>query len=348
MSGSSLAVVPVPGADAIPAAPSAPDPIIHHADPDLAELEAARAAVAAEVDAPAAEPRAPAPAPAPGAPAMVPHARFQEVNAEMQRWRDAAAYHEGRAKALEQGQPAAPAAPAAPPGPPPEWAEAEAIEAGWTKAATDYENGATTATDLAAEQVQLLGRLLKMHVGAGMAAVKQEVAAALRGLQPQVGVVDRQVMAAHVTNLEAAHPWSTQLNQTEADLLTNMARTEAAAMGKSYPAGPAGTMALQQRVAEMASFYMPQWHPGEEPPTAAAPATPQPPPAAAPPARPPGPTQADVLEAARRQADLPPNTPSAHGANAGPITLDRISTMTDTELENMPKAERQRLMGISS
>lgn len=309
MSGSSLAVVPSPGADANAAAP---DPILRNFDPDVAELEAARAAVAAEQAAAPAAPAAPvvaptdpAPAPALGAPAMVPHARFQEVNAEMQRWRDAAAYHEGRAKALEQGQPATPAAPAAPPGPPPEWAEAEAIEAGWTKAATDYENGVTTATDLAAEQVQLLGRLLKMHVGAGMAAVKQEVAAALRSLQPQVGVVDRQVMAAHVTRLEAEHPWSTQINQTEADLLTNMARAEATAMGKSYPAGPAGTMALQQRVAEMASFYMPQWHPGTEPPAATTP-NPQPPPAATPPQRPPGPTQADVLEAARRQAALPP------------------------------------------
>lgn len=347
MSGSSLAVVPVPGDDAIPAA--APDPIIHHSDPDLAELEAARAAVAAEAAAPAAptaEPSAPAPAPAPGAPAMVPHARFQEVNAEMQRWRDAAAYHEGRARALEQGQPAAPAAPAEPPGPSPEVVEAIAIQDGWTKAATDYENGATTATDLAGEQVQLLGRLLRLHVGAAYEGIRHEIASAMRTMQPQVGIVDQQVMAQHQARLEAQHPWSTLLTKADADTLVNMARTEASAMGKSYPPGPAGTMALQQRVAEMASFYMPQWHPGEEPPTAAA--TPQPPPAVTPPARPPGPTQADVLEAARRQAALPPNTPSAHGANAGPITLDRISTMTDTEIENMPKAERQRLMGISS
>ena len=372
MSGSSLAVVEPKLDDAIaPAptpAPAAPPPF--YDDPNAAELEAARVAVAAEgqgqadaptppAPAPSADP-APAPAPVAGEPAPIPYARFRELAERVQRAETALAYAEGRIQVLTNGG----AAPVAPqpdnptPTEPPEYAEARAVEEEWNAAWSDYDTGATTAVELGQKQLGLLARVLRLHIDAGNRSMQAWMQQQLQSLPPQVGVVDQQVMEQHVVRLETEHPWSTVLNEREAKALLAMAQAEAAALGKTYPKGPVGTMALQERVAQLASKHMPEWHQGEEPPVVnprrpgSAPAAANPPAAhpPQPPARqaPVGPTRQDVETAIARANALPPNTPSAHGSASGPVTLARIDTMSDAELEALPAADRRRLLGIQS
>jgi hypothetical protein len=366
MSGSSLAVVEPKLDDANTPAST---PVPFHDDPDLAELEAARAAVAAEQASSGTSPPPTAPAPAggeaPAAPAAaggepppVPYARFAEVLARMTRAEQAAAYHEGRANALTApgGAPAPTDTPASTPAAePPEYAEARAIEQEWNEAWGEYDTGAITAADLGQRQVGLMARVVKLNMDRVVRDMQAWTQQAIRNLPPAVGVVDQQVMDEHVARLEAAHPWSAALSEKEASTLIRMAQAEAEMLGRAYPKGPTGTMALQQRVAELASIHMPQWHPGQEPPavnrrpgTAPAAINPQPAAPAAVPSRqaPNGPTREDIEAAMRRSAALPPNTPGAHGANSGPITLDRINTMSDEELVEMSPQERRRLLGI--
>jgi len=281
---------------------------------------------------------------------MVPVARFNEVLERAKRAEEAAAYHAGRAAAIaEQGQqPTTPGQPTAP-AKPPEYVEAEAIQADWEAAASEYDNGAITAVEFAEKQMPLLGRMLRLHVTAGIDRMAALIDQKLNGLQAAPGIVDQQVMRQQMVDLEAAHPWSKLMNEREANALVQMARAEASALGTNpYGPGPAGTMALRKRVAELASKHMPDWHPGEQPPAAAAPA-----PAATqpqPPAAPPGnrPTPADYSLALQRQAAHPPTAPSSHGQATGPITLDRIDTMSDAEIERLPEADRRRLLGVST
>ena len=360
MSGTNLAVVPQDSAPA-PAPASTPSPAPFYDDPDLRELEEARAAVAREAaeatkeQPPAAPPPAADPAPtqpaAPAAEIMVPKARFDEILDRMRKAEEAAAYHAGRAAAIaEQAQqPATPGQPAAP-AKPPEYVEAEAIQAEWEAAAGEYDNGAISAVEFAQKQMPLLGRMLRLHVTAGIDRMAGLIDQKLAGLQAAPGIVDQQVMRQQMDALEAAHPWSKVMNEREANALVQMARAEAQALGiNPYGPGPAGTMALRKRVAELATKHMPDWHPGEQPPAAAAsaPAAPQPqPPAAAPSGT--RPTPADYAQALARQAAHPPTAPSSHGQASGPITLDRIDTMTDAEIERLPEADRRRLLGVST
>lgn len=360
MSDRSLAVVP---ADNQPANTPAVTPAPYFDDPDQRELEEARAAVAAEEAARSGQAPAPTPAPAsppaaatPASPATsgtptVPLARFNEMAQRAKRAEEAAAYHAGALAALKEQQVQAPAntAPTAPVKPP-EYVEAEAIQAEWEAAAAEYDNGAISAVEFAQKQMPLMGRMLRLHVTTGMAQAVQQIEARLASHQAQPGLVDQQVMREQMVALGASHPWSTVMNEREAAALVQMARAEDAALGRStYAPGPAGTMALRKRVAELASLHMPEWHAGEQPPAAAsAPPATQPQPSAAAPANGARPTPADYERAMQRQAAHPPTTPSSHGQATGPITLDRIDTMSDAELERMPAAERQRLLGVST
>lgn len=344
MSGS-LAVVSPPADDPSPLSSFA------YVDPDILELEEARAAVAAEEAANAAAVPRPAPAEASQPPITVPHARF---NAALERARmaeEAAAYWQGRAAAQADAAAAQPAAPpqapaVVPAGPSPSEV-AQQIEEAWMAAATEWDTGSITGVEFEQRKLPLLARTLKLHQTALVDWMRGEIAAAVAAVRPALGIVDTQVMAAHVERLNAAHPWATVLSDPELSALTRMAVEEATALRRPFPEGPAGTMALQTRVAQMASVFGPAWHPEHTPPTAApAPAAPQP--AARLPARSAGtrPNRADVETALAREASSPPMTPARSGANAGPIDLTRIETMTDAEIEALPKADRRRLLGI--
>ena len=367
MSGSNLAVIEQPLDDAsLPAtstpndAPRAP----HYDDPDdqerreaLAAVEAERQAAAGAPATPPAKPAAPVTPPVTPPAAtdevMIPKARLDDALRRVQQAETALAYREGQLALLQQAGAPAPSAPeqAAPSPQELEAAQAREIEEQWGQAWTDYETGAITGAEKGAREVALLSRVIALNMGRVLRDAQAWTAQFVQSQAPAVGVVDQEVMRAHVDRLEAEHPWSRDLGEREAAALIQMARVEAQALGRPFPQGLAGTMALQKRVAELASIYMPQWRQGQEPPVNPQPRAATPPAAPAAPAprqSPTGPTRADVQEAMRRQAALPPNTPGAHGANSGPITLDRIDTMTDDELERMPKAERHRLLGIIS
>lgn len=325
-------------------------PSTFHDDPDQLELQEAERALAAEEAAAAGRP-APGPAQppvtaAPAANPSVPLPRFQEMVERARRAEEAAAYHEGRAAALQQQQPSAPAAP---PQQPPEWVEAAAIEEGMMAATADYDAGSITAVEMEQRKIPLLGRLLKLHIGSAIEAMRAEFHAALRSAQPAPGIVDQQVMAAHVASLTSKHPWASALSDQEMNALSQMAHAEAAAAGKQYPKTPQGTMLLQTRVAELASTFGPIWHPNTPPPEPAAhPSNPAAPVSAAP--RTPSvfdagnrPNQADVRTALARAATLPPNDPASRGNTAGGVTLQSINTMTDEEIEALDPATLERL-----
>lgn len=365
MSGSNLAVVehPLDGAN-LPATSTpvdnAPPIAQHYDDPDDQERRDALAAVEAERNAsgsatPQQTPAAPAPAAAPPAAndeVMIPKARFDELARRVQAAETALAYREGQIAQMQQGaaaQPSTTTEPATQAKSPDELdaEQAIAIEAEWNKAWSDYETGAISGTEKGAIEVQLLSRVISMNMGRVLRDLQNWTVRYVQSQAPAVGVVDQEVMRAHVERLEAEHPWSRDLNENEARALLSMAHAEAQALGRSYPKGPTGTMALQRRVAELASIHMPQWRHGQEPPASAQPAA-QPPSAPAP-ARPAtAPTRADITEAMRRRDALPPNSPGSHGENSGPVTLDRINTMTDEEIDRLPAVERHRLLGIQS
>jgi hypothetical protein len=322
-------------------APGTSTPAAPRDDPEYQELLAARAAVEAEEAGTAsAQPPAPAPAqatpaaPDPASPAPVPYARFAEVAAETRRLREELAFMQGQVAAM--AQPQAPAGtPTAEPQTDPILVEAQAIEDGWMELARDYDAGSMTFVEFTEKQLPLLARIFKMHISTSEMVMRSEMAA----LQAAPGIVDKEVIRTHTAELERKHPWSTQMAAAELDALVAMANAEAAAKGQPYARGEAGSMRLRERVAELASQFMPVWRNGMAPTQAPAAAAPQPAPAQR--GRP---TQADVQTALARASNLPPNAPSNHGTSTGPVTLDRIDTMTDAEIEAMSPAERRRLL----
>lgn len=366
MSGSNLAVVEQPLDDAILPATSTPvdnaPPIAqHYDDPDDQERRDALAAVEAERNAsgsatPQQTPAAPAPAAAPPAAndeVMIPKARFDELARRVQAAETALAYREGQIAQMQQGAAAQPSTitePATQAKSPDELdaEQAIAIEAEWNKAWSDYETGAISGTEKGAIEVQLLSRVISMNMGRVLRDLQNWTVRYVQAQAPAVGVVDQEVMRAHVERLETEHPWSRELNENEVRALLGMAQAEAQALGKPYPKGPTGTMALQKRIAELATLHMPQWRHGQEPPASPQPPAAQPTAASVRRTSPTAPTRDDITEAMRRRDALPPNSPGSHGENSGPVTLDRINTMTDEEIDRLPAVERRRLLGIQS
>lgn len=348
--------------------PAAPPPLD---DLDL-EAQAARDALAAEEAAraagtpprPAATPAA-APAatdpPAAAGQVMVPKARFDAALVELNRWRDAAMYERGAREAAEVGAPAPAAPPATPPAPSVEEqanAAALKIEEDWNAIWSEYDNGSITGTDAGAKLVPLLAGMIQLNMNRVFADVDKHVKALLANMAPPVGAVDAIMLEQQKAKLYAQHPWALALNNDEGRFLADMAMREAQALGTPFERGPVGQMKLTERVAELASVFMPKWHPGEEPPKPptqqaadAPPATPPAPVPAAPRAPSPafrGPDQRHVEEALRRQNNLPPTAPGSAGTAAGRIDLSRVDTMTDEELENLPAEERQRLLALGA
>lgn len=164
---------------------------------------------------------------------------------------------------------------------------------------------------------------------------------------PPIAITDQQLLAQQMTDLTGKHPWVAVLGDGEIAFLQKSAIEEAAAMGKPFQAGPAETLRLRARIAELASKYAPDWYPGKDPrqilgmPPAPVAQT------SSLPARPAQPALPASAARALATANLHPpdvNNMGGQGAGSGEISDDRILTMSDEEIGALPESIRARVL----
>jgi hypothetical protein len=348
----------IPDSGTANAAP--PDTSGSMADRDASELAAALAAAQAEdvvadpaAVVPAADPPPAAPPPAPAAPAtppapqgqvMVPKARLDQEARARRTAEQLADYRAAEIEALRNGAGTPPAPATAPQGASttPVSEQINARQAEVLDAARKYDAGEITSEELVRTQQAADAAIAELRFAAFQA--PQQAAA-------QPGIADQIVLQTQLQTLEAQHPYTRALDSRQAQLLANIARTEAAAAGQPYGSTAADTMNLRAHVAALSDLYGPRWG-LTLPPGAQAPAAPQ----SRQQAQQPRPTGAQApamsaeaqarLAAMDRAAGLPPDTAAigAAGMTGDDITEARIATMSDEEIGALPAAVRNRIL----
>lgn len=349
-------------------------------DPDVAELAAARAALEAEekaasgdeatppdADSGAAEPKAPAPAadadegtadaddeasagdkPAPQTD-TIPKPRFDEVNTERNALREENAYLKGRLEAMaaNSGRPADTGTPddqAQQQGPTPDERIAQARERR-AEAAAQYDAGTITTVDF--ERIrdetddEIYAARLEQQKAATPAPQQPQAPT-----QPQVALSDEMLLNQHDTALEADHPFLAVLSKEETEHLADIAMQEGAARGQPYGPGMRDTYRLHTAIAELSDTFGPRWHPGTTPQAK----TPDPRQQTGQPSAQTqqqgdlSQKQRQTLAKLRMAADAPPDSASMGSAGeTEELSDERIASMSDDELENLPPSVRNRL-----
>lgn len=322
----------------------------------------------------AARPRPVAPAVAPKAPAaqprqpfqpMIPKDRFDEALAEANYWKGVAAAHgivPGAAPAAPGQPPAAPAAPAkAPPHPNTLLASGAKII---NDASAAYENGEMTLVEWTAKLFDGLSMIHDGRDALTLGIFRKELLEDVDrriGERVRPGPADQAILDTQIAEITKDKVWFGVLNEGERKWLQQTAMSEAQARGQPYGNTPADTMRLREHVADLAEQYGPKWHPEltgvatpPEPTGAAAGApaqpAPQPAPAPAQPRRAATPVVTPAQRAAKVQlaASFPPAGDTRYGARpSGELTLEDVPNLTSDELEALPAATRQRLLGLS-
>lgn len=329
-------------------------------DPDLIELNAAKAAEKAEETAKAAAkgsdkvegtPLAPTPpavsasfkAPAQAAPVpMIPKPRFDEVNAARSKAEQDAAYWQGVANARAQPAPAPGAQTAPQPQPKPQDRLA-AIHSAQDELADKFDAGEITMKDLTAQQRSLNDQ---------EAQVRQDMLPKAAAPATQSG--NELYLDTLTAGLETKHPWVEIFDQAGSD--ADWAYLKATAIdrltekGIDPTKGDIGRFELRRAMAELAD----ELGPGLIAAKAQAKGivlpghTPSPQRQQQAPAR----TETAAARAAKLalQANSPPNLNAMRGAgeDAGMPSASRIETMTDDEIGALPTSVRNKILGITS
>lgn len=348
---------------AAPAAEPAPAPV----DVDDIELQEALAAVKAEETSSAQpqQPETPAPAaPQPAAPQaqqpageqpaapMIPKARFDEVNSRAAKAAEEAAYWRGVAEARAQAQTAPQGgqpAPAAPAPPTPEQRLADIATA--TEAlAKRFDDGEITMTDFKREERKLADQ---------EQAIREEIL--LKKVQPaapaQNGGDQELYLETLTAQLETQHPWVGVFDQvgTQSDwaFLKNRAIENLVERGIDPSKGAVGKYELRKEMAQLADAYGPALvgdrarAKGIALPNAQASQAQQPSPQ---PQRPALSPQAQARAAAlEKAAGAPPDITAlnGHSGDSGGIPSEAsLEAMSDEAITALPKAVRDKLMGI--
>lgn len=143
--------------------------------------------------------------------------------------------------------------------------------------------------------------------------------------------------------LEDAHPYVLAFkDRAHFNVLVNEAKKSLDAEGVKLNDTPEGRYTLRKRIAELSDEWGPRFYPDYQVP-GKQPQTTQPQPSAA--------AQARASKLAL-QASMPPDlstvTPTGGGGQGGGLTNAQIEAMTEDELLALPKATRDRILGIQS
>lgn len=282
--------------------------------------------------------------PAEGAPArsgrVVP---VEALSAARRRAQDAeqrAAYLEGVIDTLRNGaglpapngQASAPGQqPAAPAAPPSTSEQLQALRAELAKIEDDYENGEIDRTARLTRTQEVSDKIISLHVEQGVS--KAVEAFAQRTPPPAVSMVDEEVMAQQLSQLEGAHPYSTKMSRDDLMTIQEIALRELAREGKKVTNDTRGTMVLRERVAKLTDIYGPQWYPNLK--------VAQPTPAAGRPQ--PNHQGNSPLAAARSQKVALSNTLPPNAATIGQRGDARIDGLSEADILAMPAHDLESL-----
>jgi hypothetical protein len=276
----------------------------------------------------------------------VPKARFDEVATKASRLADENAYLRGKLDAMAAGAGGQQQQPAAPAAPEPTLFDqiATAIAAEQAKvqeAASRFDNGDLSMVQFKDIEFAAATQIASLRERAMVASLEARKPAATA---TKIGLSDQAILDQHTIDLEAAHPWVQALVPQELQYLASLATDEFKQLGRPLGDGPADTMRLRTRVAQLATKFGPDWYPGRTVAAAQAPA--------APPAQtqqrqqqqaaPRGQAGMDKLNLAGRH---PPN-PAAAGSPGNPseVTAEMVDKMTTEEILALPATVRQRLL----
>jgi hypothetical protein len=324
--------------DQLPAAPAAAD------DPDLAELQAARAELAAAEagqqepnDTPQQRAAAP-PAPAggqqqpPRAPKHVPYDRFVQAARENATLRERNAYLEGALAARAGGAPAAPgqqppaATPPAPAPAPTTDSQIQALRQQQKDAARRFDVGEITMAEF--EEIR---------------ATAEDRIAALRDQQrapaASDSLADQAIETAHLNRLYGAHPYARNLTVQQAEFLAELATMELAGEGAPIRDGSkAESLRLRERIALLSDTWGPKWkvQPSSQQPTGQQPTQPRQPPMS--------PTAAARQAKMTMAAGLPPDLSQFGAGGTAEISVSQIEAMDDEAIAALPAAVRARVL----
>jgi hypothetical protein len=345
---------PQPAAAPDPAQPDSMVPARAPAfDPDAAELEAARAELAAaEAEAnggPAAqndsqqEPAAPPP-PAPTGrqqqrPKAVPYDRFAQQSRELQIARERNIYLEGALAAVRQGGNAAtdtqqqsPAQPAASAPTDPIVGQIQQQRQLVQEAARRFDVGEITLVEFEAVRGQVEDQIADLR-------------AQQRQNAPSDSLADQAIERAHMGRLLGAHPYAANLTTEQAQWLADFATMELAGEGNPIRDGSkAETLRLRERVALLSDRYGPMW--GVQPSGSSPAATTSR--QQVPTQQTPGLSLSPAAQARQAKmglaASLPPD-PARFGMGApSEISAEQIATMDDEAIAALPPAVRNRVL----
>ena len=185
---------------------------------------------------------------------------------------------------------------------------------------------------------------IQFRVQQTIANLREQAMLAVIGSQmpkQQISLTDADLLARQQADLEARHPWSKMLTTDELKHLANVATGEFAALGRPIVGGPADTLRLRQRVAQLADKFGPDWYPNATQSPAA--------PAQAAPAPQPQPTAAQRGQAGAAKLALAANHPPQVNRAGAPSTSDtvtaaQVAQMSTEEIAALPAATRQRLL----
>ena len=320
-------------------------------DPDAAELEAARAELAAaEAAANGRQPdqqnsqqqpaASPPPAPTGGQqqrPKAVPYDRFAQQSRELQIARDRVSYLEGALAALRQGgipatdaQQQPPAQPAAAPTDPIA-SQIQQQRQLVQEAARRFDVGEITLVEFETTRGQVEDRIAELR-------------AEQRQNAPSDSLADQAIEQAHLNRLISAHPYAANLTTEQARWLADYATMELAGEGRPIRDGSkAETLRLRERVALLSDRWGPMW--GVQPSSPQQPATGR---SQQPTPQTPGPTLSPAAQARQAKmglaASLPPDPARFGMGAASEISAEQIATMDDEAIAALPPAIRHRVL----
>lgn len=347
------------------ATPETPPPLgvtsIEEIDPDLQELQDAKAAAKAEEAAPPASaaeqvngnaaPAAAASEPPPRDQKpqgiMVPKERLDEALNQRDEARQQAAYHRGLAEArTPQGQPAGNGQQPAAPTPEQRLAEVHtAIDA----LAEKFDAGEITMTDFKKQERALDTKAQGIREEVLLAKVPKAATA------PEGNGGDTLYLETLTADLEKNHPWVAIFDKagTDADwkYLEDTARGRLAERGVKDIKGAVGSYELRKEIASLTDELGPALLttrakaqgltlPGQSSPPAGQPQQQQP--------QPLSPTAQNRLGKLQQQGNAPPDVSAMGGGSAGAGVPDSsIAEMSDEEIAALPQATRRRLLGTT-
>ena len=206
-----------------------------------------------------------------------------------------------------------------------------------TAAAKEFDQGEITMEQFVTVQTEANGAIAEMR--------QRQILASMPRATMAPGIADQDILARHLVDMEARHPWTKVLSNQELEFLANIARQEATGLGNPIGTGPLETIRLRTAVAELADVYGPRWYPHRAAPTAGQQPT-QVQPQQQQAARPLSPQAQAGAKKLAQAAQHPPNInhAGAVGNSADLITDEQVANMTTDEIEALPPQLRQRIL----